>query len=61
MEPEMTWRRSTPDPDGQSVEFAEHDGIVYIRDSLNPSEVLQFGRDAWDEFVGNARNGDFNI
>jgi hypothetical protein len=60
--PEAVWRRSSLCANGSCVEIAVVDGHVAIRDSkVSDGPLLQFSTTAWNEFLGGARTGEFDV
>lgn len=55
-EPHIEWRKSTASNSGGCVEVAIVDGLVLIRDSVNPNgAVLELPPVAWSFFLARAR------
>jgi putative methionine-R-sulfoxide reductase with GAF domain len=47
---------------GACVEARSAGAIVQVRDSKDPSgPILSFDADAWSDFLGGMRNGDFDL
>jgi hypothetical protein len=59
---EAVWRRSSLCANGSCVEMAVVDGLVAIRDTkVSDGPLLQFSTTSWNEFLGGARTGEFDI
>jgi hypothetical protein len=56
------WRKSTCSAgNGACVEVADLQVTVGVRDSKDPqSQVLEFTRGAWQDFIASARHGSFD-
>jgi hypothetical protein len=59
------WRKSSRSngSGGNCVEIADNlPGIVAVRDSKNPDgPALAFSRDRWNAFLGNIKEGHFDL
>lgn len=60
--PDTPWIAAhTSDPAGQCVEMRRHNGMVEVRDSLDPhGPVLRFTPAEWDAWLDGARKGEFD-
>ena len=58
----LNWRKTKYSMNGGNcVEVASTAGIVVIRDSKDPrGPLLQYSRDSWRSFLGEARLGHFD-
>jgi Domain of unknown function (DUF397) len=55
-EQSITWRKSTASAGGSCLEAADHDGLVLVRDSMNPDGVLlSLTPAAWCAFLTDIR------
>jgi hypothetical protein len=61
-EQSIVWRKSTASSGGSCLEVAAHNGLVLVRDSMNPTGVvLSLSPAAWCAFLAGAYKGDFAI
>lgn len=57
-----TWRKSTGSGDGNCVEVAAVPAAVGVRDSKDQQgPILAFAPTAWGAFVGEVRQGSFDL
>jgi hypothetical protein len=58
----LVWQKSSASGATNCVEVAFVQGWVLIRDSANPEDdMLRFSRAAWNSFLTEVRNADFNL
>lgn len=48
-------------PDKTCVEVAQTDGVVGVRNSNDPSEIVIFTTAEWDKFLMGVREGEFDL
>ena len=55
-EQSIAWRKSTASGGGNCLEAADHDGLVLVRDSMNPDGVvLSLTPAVWCAFLADIR------
>ncbi len=56
---EVTWSTAANCTSGSCVQVAHTDGAVFIRQSADPTRVLEFTPDEWTAFVKGVNAGEF--
>jgi hypothetical protein len=59
----LLWRKSRASAQGNCVEVATADALIYVRDSKAASAgpTLAFTKSEWTAFLTGVRNGEFNL
>jgi hypothetical protein len=59
--PELPWRRLSRCASGECAEIANLDGMIALRNSTAPENVVRYTADEWKALVKAIKDGEFDL
>jgi hypothetical protein len=56
----ISWRKSKSCGNGECVEVAQESGVILVRNSQRPGQILEFTDSEWIAFAAGLKAGEFD-